>query len=144
MLKSKAAGNWYNWSCNGKRLMEGVARWSDMIKYEMPNIIVEYINIIIVQKYIRILDKAEYLKKEGIAGSQRLIARWESVKKRNRCWLEEEKRKCILCSLEVSVLKHSLNDCYRLHFKRERYGRRWDKWSGGKLVKSFREKSIRI
>lgn len=82
MLKSKAAGNWYNWSCNGKRLMEGVARWSDMIKYEMPNIIVEYINIIIVQIH-------KNIGQSGVSKKGRHSRQSEANRKMGKC--EEEK-----------------------------------------------------
>lgn len=82
MLKREAAGNWYNWSCNGKRLMERVARWSDMIKYEMLNIIVEYINIIIVQIH-------KNIGQSGVSKKERNSRQSEANRKMGKC--EEEK-----------------------------------------------------
>ena len=39
-----------------------------------------------------------------------------NVKEENSYWLAEEKRKYILCNLEIGTLKQLLKDNYRLDF----------------------------
>lgn len=67
-------------------------------------------------KYIRTVGRVEYLKKEGNGGNQRLIARARcgNIEEGNRYWLDEERRKCTLCSLGIGIIKYLLKDCQRL------------------------------
>lgn len=53
-------------------------------------------------KEIKVVGLLKYLRTKGIKGSQKLIARWRcgNEEERNKYWLTEKKRRCLICKEE--------------------------------------------
>lgn len=59
-------------------------------------------------KEIKVVGLLKYLRIKGIKGSQKLIARWRcgNEEEKNKYWLTEEKRRCLICREVEGAIEH--------------------------------------